>query len=174
MRVITNIKNFFILTKEEFNWSKRIKKAFKLFFLVFIFYILFSIFGFSEHYGSEYMSQDIDTLKDIWVFGISLLAMMPLGVLIEEFFFRFLPYRFIRRLDHKYFWPMGIVSSLLFAWIHGYVGLSGYKGLPAPQLIAGLYLWRYIPSGFKNAFWIHYFYNTLVYLVVAIGLSIGD
>ena len=109
---------------------------------------------------------------DIAVFGM--LSIGILFVLAEEFIFRWLPYKLSLLRQNKYYWVIGIASALIFAWVHSLTGLTKFDGLPTPQFVAGIYLWRFIPTGFRNVFWIHYLSNVFVVIFILLLLQLNN
>lgn len=76
---------------------------------------------------------------------------------IQEFFFRFIPYTYAY-LPFARFWLIGITSAVLFALIHWYFG----KLFLAYSFLWGLILWLVMDSyGFSAVVLVHVVLNIL-------------
>lgn len=155
----------FLSVSRDIGFSGQIKVAFLLFIITLVVSYSLQQTGLEWWSGNKASGEHNTWAANTGTLIFSLLTTVPIAVLIEEFFFRFLAYKLLV-FGKNDFWVIGIISSALFAWIHGFVGASSSYGFPTPQLILGLYLWRYIPSGFRTVFWIHIFYNLFAVALV--------
>lgn len=111
------------------------------------------------------------------------LLLLFLGVaaapVYEEALFRGLPLlilrgvwrrRWMRRKARRHlFWVLGGTSAVLFALMHR---LGSSIGLPLPQLVAGLWLWRVANlRGLRYSILLHATYNSLPILIVTIACA---
>ena len=147
-------------------WKNRIIVALILFGIQLLPVYFFEFINLGFLYGSSGSAEANSWIlnPDIAVFGM--LSIGILFVLAEEFIFRWLPYKLSLLRQNKYYWVIGIASALIFAWVHSLTGLTKFDGLPTPQFVAGIYLWRFIPTGFRNVFWIHYLSNVFVVIFI--------
>lgn len=152
-----------------FTWKEKLKAAGIIVLVNLFLSTLYIIFGIDKLLISqEAVESNSWITRPILVF-VAFFTILPLFAYLEELLFRWLPYKLSAVTGHKHYWFIGILSSIAFAMVHGY-----NKGLPSLQFIFGLYMWYYIPSGLKNNFWIHFFYNVnLIMIVYVSSLVVG-
>ena len=147
---------------KRLSWKERFRSALVFFGLNFLISILFMVFGVEEFYGSSASAEANSWIENPLYFALGLITLMPILAFVEEFLFRFIPYRLSAMSNHRYYWVFGFISSFLFSWIHDPQMFQRYAGWPLPQFLLGLYLWRFIPGGLANTFWIHYLFNLIL------------
>jgi len=98
-----------------------------------------------------------------WLFiGVVTLYMLLVNT-IEELIYRYIPYKIIVLKLRKPYWMCGILTSMVFAFVHNLFGLTG---LPIPQFLLGLVLWWVIKRGYLSALTVHLSYNLPIILTL--------
>lgn len=151
--------------QKKLSWKECFKAALLFFGLNFAISLVFIMLGLQDFYGSNASAEANSWIEKPYLFALGLVTIMPILAFVEEFLFRYIPYRLSQALNNRFYWAFGFISSFLFAWIHDPLMFQRYAGWPIPQFLLGLFLWRFIPGGLANTFWIHFFFNIILGII---------
>src|SRR3990167_4887067 len=94
---------------KSLTWKERIKAALILVVIMFPLSFLFELLGLGWLFGNEGSAEANSWMAEAGLFIFSLFTLLPLLTLLEEFLFRYLPYRISALSKQRYFWYFGIV-----------------------------------------------------------------
>lgn len=100
------------------------------------------------------------------------LLMIVIAPLLEEIVFRIIPSAMLSKFTDDICWTMGVITSILFALLHG-MAVSGNKlHVPIGQFFVGMMLWYIVRVyGFEWAFLSHAMFNGFAWAIIGIERS---